>query len=300
MPLTTCLKLCLLHHQVDLSTFSLPSAPALADDDYVRVLRYRVDKLDVGSQLFLVSGRFKQPIVRKKYRTFVADHEEAGIDFDEDDGGQEHLKRFSSFLRQKTGGGQPFTFDYGIRPENLFAEGHDVDIDRFPCILRAALGSKMISGQDGHEISFPGVTTGYTYRGTKGSTFTFHREDKQLYSINILLSGSPKVWTIVPPQYHDRAIACLREDLRESQWYDGVECRALEMHKNVFCDPEWFKAKGIPVYVIVQEVGQAVIVEPMTLHLGINTGLNFAVATNFAIPHWLQYGIDALVVSMTF
>ena len=50
------------------------------------------------------------------------------------------------------------------------------------------------------QISFPGVTSPFAYFGTWGSSFTWHVEDMDLYSINILETGAAKVWYCVPPE----------------------------------------------------------------------------------------------------
>ena len=53
---------------------------------------------------------------------------------------------------------------------------------------------------DPEKVSFPGVTSPFAYIGSSGSSFTWHVEDMDLYSINFLERGAPKVWYCVPPQ----------------------------------------------------------------------------------------------------
>lgn len=49
------------------------------------------------------------------------------------------------------------------------------------------------------EVDIPGVLTPFVYIGTVNSSFEWHVEDDLLASINIVHSGSPKYWYVVPP-----------------------------------------------------------------------------------------------------
>lgn len=76
-----------------------------------------------------------------------------------------------------------------------------------------------------------GVTTPYLYFGMWKSTFAWHTEDMDLYSVNYLHFGEPKTWYAVAPQ----------DGRKFEQFVNGIEnrprCAAPLRHKLTLINP---------------------------------------------------------------
>lgn len=145
-------------------------------------------------------------------------------------------------------------------------------------------------GKD-YNMSIDGVNTAYLYFGMWKTTFAWHTEDMDLYSINYLHFGAPKTWYVIPPAYGKKF-----EELAAELFPNSFNvCPAFLRHKMTIIDPMWLKEYGIPFDTITQEAGQFMITFPYGYHMGFNHGFNCAESTNFAIERWIEYGKHATV-----
>lgn len=135
-------------------------------------------------------------------------------------------------------------------------------------------------------ISIAGVNTAYLYFGMWKTSFAWHTEDMDLYSINYLHFGAPKTWYAIPPQYGRKLENLANRIFREN----FQACNAHLRHKMTLISPHVLRLNHIPFNKITQEAGEIMITFPFAYHAGFNHGFNCAESTNFAAPRWVEYG----------
>ncbi|XP_050717640.1 protein split ends-like isoform X2 [Eriocheir sinensis] len=148
------------------------------------------------------------------------------------------------------------------------------------------LGSILDYVNEDYGISIDGVNTAYLYFGMWKTTFAWHTEDMDLYSINYLHFGAPKTWYAIPPE-HGRRLERLANGFFPNSF---KACPAYLRHKMSLISPQILKQYSIPFDKITQEPGHIMITFPYGYHAGFNQGFNCAESTNFAMPRWVEYG----------
>uniref|UniRef100_A0A3Q0STX4 [histone H3]-trimethyl-L-lysine(9) demethylase n=1 Tax=Amphilophus citrinellus TaxID=61819 RepID=A0A3Q0STX4_AMPCI len=144
-------------------------------------------------------------------------------------------------------------------------------------------------------ITIEGVNTPYLYFGMWKTTFPWHTEDMDLYSINYLHFGEPKSWYSIPPEHGKRF-----ERLAQGFFPNSAQnCDAFLRHKMTLISPFVLKKYSIPFERITQEAGEFMITFPYSYHAGFNHGFNCAESTNFATERWIEYGKQAVLVRRT-
>ncbi|KAI1887715.1 hypothetical protein AGOR_G00193180 [Albula goreensis] len=135
-------------------------------------------------------------------------------------------------------------------------------------------------------VSIQGVNTPYLYFGMWKTSFSWHTEDMDLYSINYLHFGEPKSWYSIPPEHGKRL-----ERLATGFFPNSFKsCEAFLRHKMTLISPSILKKYSIPFDKITQEAGEFMITFPYGYHAGFNHGFNCAESTNFASVRWIDYG----------
>ncbi|EEC10206.1 jumonji domain-containing protein, putative [Ixodes scapularis] len=96
-------------------------------------------------------------------------------------------------------------------------------------------------GRD-YGIKIEGVNTAYLYFGMWKTTFAWHTEDMDLYSINYLHFGAPKSWYCIPPE-HGRRLERLAAGFFHTT---AQECSAFLRHKMTVISPQILRQYSIP------------------------------------------------------
>lgn len=151
--------------------------------------------------------------------------------------------------------------------------------------------------------TIPGVTVPMMYMGMLFSTFAWHVEDHNLYSVNYHHIGAPKVWYGVPASAADEFEHVVRTkvytDLNRSR-QDGClgEMSGDELNeihgKTTMFSPRLLVEAGVPCYRAVQQPGEYMFTFPRGYHGGFSTGFNCGEAVNFAMADWLGLGMDSV------
>ncbi|VDO00156.1 unnamed protein product [Rodentolepis nana] len=153
------------------------------------------------------------------------------------------------------------------------------------------------------DIEIRGVNTPYLYVGAWGTTFAWHVEDVELYSINYMHFGAPKLWYCIPPAFARKFEAFAREHFKS----EFLACRSFIRHKSILIHPKILAEAGIPtrramkplrllfLLKVLQYPGDIMCTFPYGYHAGFNLGVNCAESTNFALERWVEYGKQACI-----
>ncbi|KAF0720625.1 Aste57867_182 [Aphanomyces stellatus] len=131
-----------------------------------------------------------------------------------------------------------------------------------------------------------GVMVPWMYVGMCFSTFCWHVEDHNFYSISYLHRGAPKTWYGVPGYAADK----MEEVMRKVT--PGLFGSQPDLHMQLVTmfSPETLQKHGIPVYRATHQANEFIVTYPSSYHSGFNNGFNIAEAVNFATPDWISWG----------
>lgn len=138
-------------------------------------------------------------------------------------------------------------------------------------------------------VKIPGVNSAYLYFGMWKSSFAWHLEDVDLYSINYIHFGAPKQWYSISQHDRDKFYSLMSEIWPEEQ----KTCREFLRHKTFNVSPSFLKNHGIKVNKLVHYQHEFVVTFPYGYHAGFNYGYNCAESVNFAFDYWIPIGLKA-------
>lgn len=135
-----------------------------------------------------------------------------------------------------------------------------------------------------------GMTVPWVYVGMIFSTFCWHNEDHYTYSVNYQHFGDTKTWYGVPGADADKLDDALRKaapDLFE-------QSPDLLFQLITMMSPDKLRKEGVRVYACDQRANEFVITYPKAYHSGFNHGFNINEAVNFALPDWIDMGLECV------
>lgn len=135
-------------------------------------------------------------------------------------------------------------------------------------------------------VKIPGVNSAYLYCGMWKSTFAWHLEDMDLYSINYIHFGAPKLWYSISQEDKDKFFDVMRDLWPE----EFSNCREFLRHKTFHASPSLLQSHGIRVNRLIHYEHEFVLTFPYGYHSGFNFGYNCAESVNFATKDWLPLG----------
>ncbi|MCP9261945.1 putative lysine-specific demethylase 4A [Dirofilaria immitis] len=135
-------------------------------------------------------------------------------------------------------------------------------------------------------VKIKGVNTVYLYFGMWKTTFPWHPEDMDLYSINYVHFGKPKFWYAIATDSLNRferfAAQCFPSAAKT--------CKSFLRHKTFMISPQMLRKITLDT-----EQWFIRIALLQGYHMGFNIGYNCAESTNFASDRWIDFGKNALV-----
>ena len=130
----------------------------------------------------------------------------------------------------------------------------------------------------------PGVNHSYLYAGAWKSTFSWHLEDQDLYSINYIHFGSPKQWYSIPQEDLNKFESFIKDQFPT----EFKTCHEYLRHKTILVSPQLLSENNIRCNKIIHYNKEFIITFPHGYHAGFNYGYNLAEAINFADEFWLD------------
>lgn len=138
-------------------------------------------------------------------------------------------------------------------------------------------------------VKIPGVNSAYLYCGMWKSSFAWHLEDMDLYSINYIHFGAPKCWYSISQRDKDKFFSLMCDIWPE----EFKNCREFLRHKTFHVSPALLATHGIRVNRLIHYEHEFVLTFPYGYHSGFNFGYNCAESVNFATKDWLPLGKHA-------
>ncbi|KAL0084672.1 JmjC domain, hydroxylase-domain-containing protein [Phycomyces blakesleeanus] len=145
------------------------------------------------------------------------------------------------------------------------------------------------------KVSIPPLTEPHLAFGMWKSTFAWHLEHLNLYSINYLHIGASKQWYAIPPGRFMSFEIIMGKTFPEMK----DKCKSFLRHRAAVMSPRRLADHSIPVNKCVQHEGEFLITFPYSYHYGYNLDFNCSESVNFAINPWINVGCLPMLCGCT-
>ncbi|KAF6787341.1 lysine -specific demethylase 4c-like protein [Colletotrichum sojae] len=122
-----------------------------------------------------------------------------------------------------------------------------------------------------------GGNSPYDYIGERGSATCLHKDDADLQSCNMVISGW-KLWIVLAKRHTEKFEAFIRQN------WEANRCAQFVRHLSLFIGPKKLRQESIDFAVHCAGRGDMVIIEPGQYHAVVNYSACFATAINFTLP----------------
>ena len=164
-----------------------------------------------------------------------------------------------------------------LKPDDLGLDASLSPIHSLPR-SRSSLFSRL-----SHSANIEGVTTPLAYTGSPFAPFNPHVEDLQAKSVSHLLYGAIKVWWGISNIQAAEFAEYLIGRVNSARTNQPINLMTLMV------DPRELVAEGFDVTIRAQSEGSFVVTDSAAFHMGFNTGINIALASNYISDDGLPY-----------
>ncbi|ERF68659.1 hypothetical protein EPUS_05720 [Endocarpon pusillum Z07020] len=132
---------------------------------------------------------------------------------------------------------------------------------------------------------FAGIHSPYVYICPRRSYTSFHKEDFNLQSANLLHAGAPNVWVLISSRQADQFEARIAELFGLTN--SNIKCSQFVRHSNVIIPPTLLEVWGIAFEVVLQYPGEIIVTDYNVYHYVWHAGPNISEAINICEEGWL-------------
>ena len=114
------------------------------------------------------------------------------------------------------------------------------------------------------------------------------------YTLDVLHSGSPKVWTVTWPSNNTKLEKFFRKELIRGDPRHAPNCSHYVAHREIYVPRDVLERHEIENLKVVQNEGEMIIIFPWAYHQSYSTGPNICETTMYASDRWQVFHHEKL------